>query len=447
MNKDFDKELKEMASKSKVKESDKLKESVSKTCKNLKRKKKPVRKWIATVAASIACVLALGICFPTYAENIPVIKQAINFLNGRFELDGYESNSTEVIYSVKAGEYTVNIEDVYYDGIEISVFYNITGENPLDKSSKYWLEADIEFDESILVGVELGGGSGDGALINDNTYAGMATFYLEPYKGGVIPEVFDAMLDINNIKRINVNKDSNPTSVLVESEPMVLALDSSNIIINEYAINKEIEFEDVKININSAKKSPTGLFLNRPGITTMPVNNNLDYILWDSKKGELESIASHIEEDGTMTMQYRLPSEDGDVSIIPYVNSAYGGFNSESYRTENNLLENGKKYDFGDYGTTEIIDIVNEGHETLMKVRTTGYQSRAYFNLINDKEYSYFKPAYEKDKKVLGILDMEVTYVFDKLDPNENYYIRVPVDDEETDFKVLTDDMIKLELN
>ena len=45
-------------------------------------------------------------------------------------------------------------------------------------------------------------------------------------------------------------------------------------------------------------------------------------------------------------MQYRLPSEDGDVSIIPYVNSAYGGFNSESYRTENHLLEKGKKYDF-----------------------------------------------------------------------------------------------------
>ena len=122
----------------------------------------------------------------------------------------------------------------------------------------------------------------------------MATFYLDPYDGGVIPEVFDAMLDINNIKRINVNKDSNPTSVLVESEPMVLALDSSNIIINEYAINKEIAFEDVKININSAKKSPTGLFLNRPGITTMPVNHNLDYILWDSKKGELESIASQL---------------------------------------------------------------------------------------------------------------------------------------------------------
>lgn len=57
------------------------------------------------------------------------------------------------------------------------------------------------------------------------------------------------------------------------------------------------------------------------------------------------------------------------------------------------------------------------------------------------------RPSYDQYKNVLGILEMEVTYVFDKLDSNENYYIEVPIEDEKSDFKVLTDDIIKLELN
>lgn len=128
------------------------------------------------------------------------------------------------------------------------------------------------------------------------------------------------------------------------------------------------------------------------------------------------------------------------------MNFSYGKLEPEEDRIEEHLVETGKSYDFGDYGTIEIIDIVHEGNKTLMKVRTTGAQSRLHFYLTNGKEGGV-RPSYDQYKNVLGILEMEVTYVFDKLDSNENYYIEVPIEDEKSDFKVLTDDIIKLELN
>lgn len=446
MNEDFDIELKEMAGKSKVKESEKLKESVSQICKNLKREKRPVRKWIGTVAASVACVLILGLCFPTYAQNIPGVKQALNFLNSKFGLEGYSDYATDVSYSVNVEGYTLNIEDIYYNGRELSVFYNVIGEEKLDLYNKYWFEAELDFKKKSAYeyGLEYG------EFIDDNTYAGMISFNIIPNDGSKLPEVFNLEMDITKVRIQNTqgdNKDLETASISVNSDPIKLSLDSSNVVFADYTINKEIVSEYGNINIANVKTYESGIFI-ESSIKTTSIEQNIGYILWDSKKGELGMVVGNHIDDEMISYQYRLPSEDGELYIIPYGNTSYGPFNlQEDNRVEEYLIEAGKSYDFGDYGTIEIRDIVQEENETLVKVRSTGAQSRIYFNLINGKKGGYFQPAYEKDKKILGILDMEVTYVFNKLDPSENYYIQVPIDDEKTDFKILTDDVIKLEVN
>lgn len=76
-----------------------------------------------------------------------------------------------------------------------------------------------------------------------------------------------------------------------------------------------------------------------------------------------------------------------------------------------------------------------------MKVRATGEQTRVYFYLRGDGDDEYYSPIYSKEKKVLGILDMEVTYVFNKFDKNCNYYLETST----SDFKILEDQIIKIE--
>lgn len=445
MNNDFDKELKEMASKSKIKEPDRLKEKVSLTFKNLKRKNKPFKKLIGTVAALVLCTLIFTISFPTYAEDIPGIKQVMEFLNSRFELDGYSDSSKEVSYSIDLGEYKLNIDNVYYDGIDLSVFYNITSENKLDLESKYWFLAEIEADKGISYMYVLENGD----FIDDNTYAGMITFNIQYHDGSNLPEIFKGTMDITQINIQNTkaeNKDSETSSIEVVEKPLSLELDSRNIPTQEYKIGKEIASEDKTINIINGTKYPTGIYIDSK-YNAGNNESNLNYILWDSKKGRLENIGGYSKDIGLVSYKYELPSEDGDVYIVPHVDYTYVEYDYSESNQDVHLIENGKKYDFGSYGTIEIKSIENKDNKTFVTVQVTGYQAMNRFQLVDKEVKEYYVPRYEENKKILGILDMEVTYVFNELDLNEDYYIEAPKNDGKYDFKILTDKIIKLDIN
>ena len=166
---------------------------------------------------------------------------------------------------------------------------------------------------------------------------------------------------------------------------------------------------------------PTGIFIETKN-NNINVNEDLNYILWDNNKGELIGVAGRDTENSTMSMQHRLPGESSEVYLIPYVYS-YDKASEVKERDKELISLEKSRYDLGKEGTTEILDICDKDDKTFMKVRTTGIQSRIDFYLKGDEQDEYHAPIYIENKNILGVLDVEATYVFNKLDKSKNYYI------------------------
>ena len=192
---DFDRKLFEMARESKVKEPNALKYKVDYTFKKLKKNKFNFRHLGSIAAILIFCILSVGIYFPTYAMNIPILGDVVEILSNKFNLSGYEINAQNLNYQVSNEDYTLTIESAYYDGLETTFFFKIKGNAKLNKSGQYFFEANFKYNEDI----SFEGGLEKGEFIDDYTFAGMMTFYINPYSGNKLPEKFNIKFSIPNI--------------------------------------------------------------------------------------------------------------------------------------------------------------------------------------------------------------------------------------------------------
>ncbi len=383
------------------------------------------------VATIIVTLLILGTFFPTYASNIPGVKNVISFLNRNKEIEGYEEVVTPIMKTIKVEGYDINIESAYYNGQELTLFYNIVGQEKLDTSDPYWFNLKVDYGSPAAYEYNLEYGE----FLDENTFAGMILVYINPHDGSNPPKIFNGTLDITNLC-VGYGNDN----MEIESETIQLSLDSTNLNIKEFPINKEISYNENSQEIVSAKEYPTGIVIEGKN-NYINREMHLGYILWDSNKGELKGIGGFNTNSDLQGFQYRLPGESSDVYIVPYVNIENNADYTENHINKDLIKLEKSKYDLGSYGTFEILDIYDEDDKTIMKVRATGEQTRVYFYLRGDGDDEYYSPIYSKEKKVLGILDMEVTYVFNKFDKNCNYYLETST----SDFKILEDQIIKIE--
>lgn len=402
---------------------------------NKKVKKINLAKKVSCFGAIIFIgILVFGVCFPTYASNIPALKNIISFLNRNKEIEGYEEVVTPVMATVKTDGYDINIESAYYDGNVITLFYNVVGEEKLDTLKQYCFGLKLEYEKPSAYEYTLE----NGEFIDENTFAGMIEIYIAPHDGSNPPEIFNGTIDITNL----YEGYGESSSIAIDAEPIKLSLDSTNMQIKEYQINKKIEYKEDSLDIIGVKEYPTGIVVERKN-NVVNEDVSLSYILWDSNKGQLKGIGGLVTESGLVEFRHRLPSEDSDVYIVPYVNIQNKDIPQEEYITKNLIKIEKGKYDLGDFGTFEILDINNETDKTILKLRVTGDQAWENFYLRDDVENEYYRPIYSEDKKVLGILDMEVTYVFNKLDIDKNYYIETS----KSENIRLDDQIIKIERN
>lgn len=393
--------------------------------------KKPLKlatKVSGIAAVIIVCTLVFGICFPTYGQKIPGFKNVVEFLNRNDEIGGYEENTVPVMKSIKMDGYELNIESGYYNGSEATIFYNVIGKDKLNQNKKYMFEAELD-----LGGVDAGYGFQfeEGEFIDEYTFAGMVTIYISPEN-----KVLDCKIDFKRLYiddlMHNFLQWGGDTLVELEDATLDVVLDSSNIEIKEYEINKNLMFNNVNLEVVKAEEYPTEIFIETK-ITKRDTNGTIAYFIWDSKKGKLKQRVGSEKEEGTIKWKYFLPGKDSEVYLIPYW---VGGINKpDRYLL---TLEKGV-YDIDGYGNIEVLDVYDEDDKTLMRVRTTGVQS-SFFALRGEDETEYYSPLYSKDKNILGPLDMEATYVFNKLDRKRNYYIQEP----SFGITILNDQIIKI---
>ena len=417
-------------------EKKKMKKLARKTISKGNKSLKNTVKISGVIAGLIVCILTLGLYFPTYAEKIPILKDVYQRIFSPSDLGNYEDNSLSVMAKIKVGEYEVNIKKAYYNGIELTIIYDIVLDKPTLRERGFSLETSITTDDNI----KETSGLFYGEFIDEYTFEAIESVQFKNIDGGELPTVFNGNLKVTKL----YTWESDSEYIDINTEPIQLTLDSSTIAFKDYEVNKPIISRDRSIDVLNAKVYETGIFLKfKYPEGAYPLFR--DYFLWDSNKGILgEKTVSPNTEESISIMQHNPPSEDGEVYLIPY---QYDASISSNGRRVLLPLEKGK-FDFGSQGSLEILEVKDVLDTTEISIRGTGkYAGDSltlegeggidYMNPINSDDYH---PIFKKDEKNLGVLDTEKTFVFKNLDRNKNYYIYENLDN----FEILYDEMIKI---
>ena len=110
------------------------KERIIKSLKKSIKKKKVWRKGaLATAIVASLSVVTIGLTFPTYASNIPVIGDIFRFLdNGRSGFyDDYKEYSNEINMTKESNGIQVTINDAIYDGNSVTLTSTIESDQDL----------------------------------------------------------------------------------------------------------------------------------------------------------------------------------------------------------------------------------------------------------------------------------------------------------------------------
>ena len=94
----------------------KIKKMVRKSLDKNREVKKPLKlatKVSGVVAGITVCTLTFGLCFPTYAQKIPILKDVYERIFSTPDLGNYEEVSVPVMAKTKVGKYELSFEKAY----------------------------------------------------------------------------------------------------------------------------------------------------------------------------------------------------------------------------------------------------------------------------------------------------------------------------------------------
>lgn len=150
------------------------KAKVKKTLKASIRRNRKKQGWkmkaVAAVAICGIAISSLGLAFPAYAGNVPIIGDVFRFLdNGRTGIyDNYQEYSSAVNLTKESNGVKITINDAIYDGKTVLLTYLIESEKDLGDQPYIGSWVDIK-------GTDGGTGSDQISKVGQNQYVGMIT--------------------------------------------------------------------------------------------------------------------------------------------------------------------------------------------------------------------------------------------------------------------------------
>lgn len=416
MDDNFDKKLREMAKNSSIKEPWDIRSFTKSICEdNKKIYKHKYSKYKTIIAASVLIffTISVGTFLNVNAEEIPIINKVLEYFTTNNKIDkGYEENTVEQNYYANEEKYNISIEDVYFDGEGLVIFYKIKSDEVLDKSSTYYLNTELDID----IDIKTSGGLEKEEFIDDYTYAGMISYGVYSNSSEAWPDKLNGTITINSIDIYD--KGTNIETIPINEAPLIINVDSKNVKTEEILIDKNISYNGLVSEITKLIKSPTGITMEILNGDTWNEDKGVYFLtyLWDSKKGLLkfENKTNDSTDDGIIIKnKYENPSEDGELSIISFVSGTGEIGNAENQKITYNLSE-GAQLDLGDLGKLTVESIIDKDNKTFITMRTTGYISVNDLQIINGQEKCSASEII--DKEIYDELDMKATYVFPKLD-------------------------------
>ena len=172
----FNEILKHKAKQENIQVPESLKKDVLKTLNKLpnrkvKRKNK-LSKVSGLVAGLIVCLLTFNVFMPAYAESLPVIGPTFKEINEAIGIgEKYVKGSKDVDITKKYNDTTMTIKNIYYDGVELAIAYELKSESGFD-------DKPIIFPiiRSGFKGIQYDNEENNGEFIDDNTYVGLASY-------------------------------------------------------------------------------------------------------------------------------------------------------------------------------------------------------------------------------------------------------------------------------
>jgi len=474
----FNEILKHKAKQENIQVPENLKKDVLKTLNKLpdrkvKRKNK-LSKVSGLVAGLIVCLLTFNVFMPAYAESLPIIGPTFKEINEAIGIgDKYVKGSKDVDITKKYKDTTMTINNIYYDGVELAIAYELKSETGFD-------DKPIIFPiiRSGFKGIQYDNEENNGEFIDDNTYVGLASY---SFTNDKLPDKAKIEFIVNDLY-------GNWVGYYPKKLDFKFSIDSKDMGKEVYTINKDIKYGEESFKIREVIKSKLNTVVYVDVYNENSKANkyyqgdylkeyNFEFIALDDKGIPLNN--KGMEFDGVFKAKKSLigtsifrfdeiSQETKSITLIPIIN------NSNRMSIINNRIEN-VKY---------TIEKINKDNETLIKSSSEGeyiindidfqedktvvnIKAKKYLRTLEDinisiwdeekldkynnsnkgQEYEWYKGTTDieiKETKFNGLDDgYNFTLTLPALDKNKDYYISVP----DLGIKVLENEKITVDLS
>lgn len=465
----FNKFLKQEARDINIDVPNKLRRSVLKTLDELperKIKKKNKLKNISKVAAIIiVSILTLNTFMPAYAESLPIIGATFKSINDAIGVGNqYIKGAKDINITKKYKDTTMTIKNIYYDGVELAIAYELKSENGFDEKPIIFPIIRSGFKDINYKNEE-----NDGEFIDENTYVGLASY---AFTENELPDKAKIEFIVNDLY-------GNWVGYYPEKFKFKFSIDSKDTEKEEYEVNKEIKYDNsiFKINDLITSKLNTIIYLDTDVELLKDIENNsenfwekytLKFSIQDDKGLPLRMIGGsgrgkNVNDErvkGDYYWRYEgIPEETKSITIIPVINES--NYNRElKIEKINKNAETVIKLESGEEYIVNNIEFKDD--KTILNIKVKKYiyslenigievwdenKLEKYKNSNNGQEEDWSKDTMDieiLETKFNGVDDgYSVTLTLPALDKNKEYFItKMNLGD-----KILEDEKITINLD
>lgn len=458
-NKDvFDKENKNRVKDINIEVPEALKISVLETLDKLPKRKIKKKRNYKRVAGIATFILVGSLVFnafmPAYAESLPIIGPTFKSINEVIGIgDKYVKGAKDVNIVEKYKDVTMTIKNVYYDGVDLAIAYEIQSPDGFEKNpiifpiiKKGFKRIDYDNEEN------------KGEFRDDNTYVGLASY--------VFPE--NELSDETKISFIVNNIYGDWDGYYPQKFKFNLKLDAEDMGKSIYKIDKEINYNDSKFKIAELVKSPLNTIVHFDSDTAIEkygedsaVEKDELIIMAIDDKGMPVNFKSGVgagngfnvndaRSKGSGYWRFEGLSEDAkSITLIPIIRTDFRKNQDKANYVMNRINNNGETIIKLKTGEEYIIKSIEfKEDKTLVNINVKKYldgidyvgisiwddeRIQKYLDSSNGKEENWYEGTMEieiEETKFNGIEDgYNFTLTLPKLDSSKDYY--VPIWDDE----------------
>lgn len=448
---------------------DKIKNNILKTLgelpdRKVKRKSK-LKKISGLLAGIIVCMLTFNIIMPAYAESLPIIGPTFKSINEAIGIGNqYIEGSKDIDITKKYEDTTMTIKNIYYDGIELAIAYELKSEKGFDDKPIIFPIIKRGFKDINYKNEE-----NDGDFIDDNTYVGLASYAFTD----------NELADKAKIEFVVNDLYGNWVGTYPKKFKFKLSIDSKDMGKETYKVDKEIKYDDsifkitelITSNLNTIVYMDTDIGLVKPDENNAEIfSEKYTLKVWvkDDKEIPIDwkegaGTGSNVNDErvkGSYLWRYKgIPEETKSITLIPVISESTYNRELMMERINENSetvinLGNGQEYIIKNIEFKEDKTVID------LKVKKYIYSLEHIGISIWDEDrvnkYKEFNNGQEEDW-YKDTIDIEIQETkFNGIDDGYNFTLTLPALDKNKDYfitkmnsgdKILDDEKIIIDLD